>query len=359
MAKTPTLADLAKAAGVSTYTASCAMRGLNGLVAKTTAERVLACAKRIGYVPNISAQVLSQQRRKQAPKNASDSITPVAWLEFGPNPAKAEVYGQMKALARSQGFDLRVVQVGQRKLSPQLSRELRWQGVRGLILNTAGITPEDEGRHRAQGFRWDWFSTIKITHGGSAYRFHTVCCNAFTEVNQALQMAHDAGYRRIGALFGGSASPVDDRMRLGSLLACEQLGNPGFEFIGHLRPQGWDLPPDFASWVESNRIELILGFPGFWLSILRQNPWRIPEDVAFVGLSVTPDGEPELYEMSCTMTSNLDIYLPEALGMLHQLLIRGETGLPTIVYERGIIPRWNPGKTMPRKSKRRTLKEPA
>ena len=72
-----TLADVARAAGVSKITASRVLRG--GPVAGETRERVLEVVRRLGYVPNRLAGTLSSAPRSTSGKTmlASDGmITP-------------------------------------------------------------------------------------------------------------------------------------------------------------------------------------------------------------------------------------------------------------------------------------------
>ncbi|RMB61859.1 LacI family DNA-binding transcriptional regulator [Tessaracoccus antarcticus] len=57
----PSLADVAKLAGVSSQTVSRVVRGAD-VVAKDTRERVLAIVAELGYQPNLAARSLSQRR---------------------------------------------------------------------------------------------------------------------------------------------------------------------------------------------------------------------------------------------------------------------------------------------------------
>jgi len=62
--KLPTLADVAREAGVSDVAASCALNGAKGStrVSVETRERVLAAAERLRYRPNATARALAYQR---------------------------------------------------------------------------------------------------------------------------------------------------------------------------------------------------------------------------------------------------------------------------------------------------------
>lgn len=57
----PTIADVAKAAGVSKAAVSFALKGTNGVSAETR-ERILAVADRLGWTPSASARALSNRR---------------------------------------------------------------------------------------------------------------------------------------------------------------------------------------------------------------------------------------------------------------------------------------------------------
>ena len=58
----PTLRDVARAAGVSTATASRALVGEGAAVTETLRSRVRAAATRLGYVPNLAARALATRR---------------------------------------------------------------------------------------------------------------------------------------------------------------------------------------------------------------------------------------------------------------------------------------------------------
>ncbi|MFG6432880.1 LacI family DNA-binding transcriptional regulator [Roseateles sp. LYH14W] len=76
--KLPTLADVAREAGVSDVAASCAINAGRGStrVSAETRERVLAAAKRLRYLPNATARALSRQRT-----NAIGFVANIAYEE--------------------------------------------------------------------------------------------------------------------------------------------------------------------------------------------------------------------------------------------------------------------------------------
>ncbi|HJV71937.1 LacI family DNA-binding transcriptional regulator [Ideonella sp.] len=76
--KLPTLADVAREAGVSDVAASCALNAGKGStrVSAETRERVLAAAKRLRYLPNATARALSRQRA-----NAIGFVANIAYEE--------------------------------------------------------------------------------------------------------------------------------------------------------------------------------------------------------------------------------------------------------------------------------------
>ena len=57
----PTLADVARQAGVSTATVSCCLNTPKQL-SKTTRERVLQTVQNMGYAPNFNARALAAKR---------------------------------------------------------------------------------------------------------------------------------------------------------------------------------------------------------------------------------------------------------------------------------------------------------
>jgi LacI family transcriptional regulator len=122
-----TLADIAKRANVSPITASRALGG-SGLVALATRERVLAAASDLGYVPNLLARGLVQNRT---------ATVGVVVLELS-NPFFVPMLSAVESVAARRGF---LVVVGESGRDPD--KELRYveqfQQLRigGIIVTTA------------------------------------------------------------------------------------------------------------------------------------------------------------------------------------------------------------------------------
>jgi LacI family transcriptional regulator len=122
-----TLVDIARRAGVSTITASRALRS-NSLVAQATRQRVLAVATRLGYTPNLLARGLVQNRT---------STVGVVIVELA-NPFFAPMVSAVEAVAAKRGF---LVVIGESSRSEAAERKYvdRFQQLRigGLIVTPA------------------------------------------------------------------------------------------------------------------------------------------------------------------------------------------------------------------------------
>jgi LacI family transcriptional regulator len=136
-----TLADIARRAGVSSITASRALRP-NGVVAQTTRARVLAAAAELGYVPNLLARGLVQNRT---------ATVGVVVLELS-NPFFVPMLSAVESIAAKRDF---LVVVGESRRDADKERRYveQFQQLRigGIIVTTASRQFDHLASARAGG----------------------------------------------------------------------------------------------------------------------------------------------------------------------------------------------------------------
>jgi LacI family transcriptional regulator len=136
-----TLADIARQAGVSPITASRALRS-SGVVAHETREKVLAAATELGYVPNLLARGLVQNRT---------ATVGVVVLELS-NPFFVPMLSAVESIAAKRGF-LVVVGESGREADKERRYVEQFQQLRigGIIVTTASHRFDHLAAARAVG----------------------------------------------------------------------------------------------------------------------------------------------------------------------------------------------------------------
>jgi LacI family transcriptional regulator len=136
-----TLADIARRAGVAPITASRALRS-NAVAAQTTRERVLAAAAELGYVPNLLARGLVQNRT---------ATVGVVVLELS-NPFFVPMLSAVESIAAKRDF---LVVVGESRRDADKERRYveQFQQLRigGIIVTTASRQFDHLAAARAGG----------------------------------------------------------------------------------------------------------------------------------------------------------------------------------------------------------------
>ena len=156
-----TLADIARRAGVSPITASRALRS-TAVVAQATRERVLAVAAELGYVPNLLARGLVQNRT---------ATVGVVVLELS-NPFFVPMLSAVESIAAKRGF-LMVVGESGRDADKERRYVEQFQQLRigGIIVTTASRWFDHLAAARAGGTpvvlmarRWDEGDYVTADH---------------------------------------------------------------------------------------------------------------------------------------------------------------------------------------------------
>jgi LacI family transcriptional regulator len=156
-----TLADIARRAGVSPITASRALRS-SGVVAQATKDRVLAAAVELGYVPNLLARGLVQNRT---------ATVGVVVLELA-NPFFVPMLSAVESIAAKRSF-LVVVGESGREADKERRYVEQFQQLRigGIIVTTASRRFEHLAAARVGGTpvvlmarRWDEGDYVTADH---------------------------------------------------------------------------------------------------------------------------------------------------------------------------------------------------
>ena len=329
----PTLADVGRAAGLSAAAVSMALRGKTG-VSPATRDRVLAVAARLGYEPHRVASLLAQQR---ASRGGQDRLS-VGYL-IEPTHQDAYFLANCEALGL-QGYCIRPREFS----SPEAASQILWnRGIAGLVLSDYGMPWSEEERRR---FNWGLFSVVKLSRGLPDLPFHLVRHSAFDYMATTLGQVVARGYRRIAVLPTHSGSTMDDDARFGALLNFQARKlPPGVSLAWTEEEDAEALRP----WLSATQPDAIVVLVFATIYQLREMGWEFPGKVGLAAVL----GSRERFK-GIPMVSGCDFRTADlhrrALGMLADLIGRGERGFVSHPTEGVIGPEWIEGETLPERA---------
>lgn len=337
MKKQATCLDVARACGISTATVSMALRGM-ARVAPQTRKRVEAEAARLGYRPHSAAALLARRRAKTTAE--ADRLVAV-FLDPAPG-WDAPVH----ALGHS-GFDCRLVNLGEYPTVQKLLDGLWHQGVAGIVLRAYIGAPWPEEEMAAAD--WSRFSVVKLSRALPALPFHLVRHSAADYMRLTLEKVVAAGYRRIAVILHTSASVIDDDSRYGVVKAFQDRRcPPGVRIAMREVPSAEirAISRDTANWFASQRPDAVILPVASMIHALRRMSPKLPKHVGVAAVLSSVEPEARGSAVSACDTAEIETHAA-ALGVLRDLILRGERGFASRVSEHVIEPVWVEGKTLP------------
>lgn len=330
------LADVAAAAGVSTFTVSASLRG-DARVAAGTRERIVALAREMGYERDAAAALLAGRRVRGRGAAARPRIGLVNFTELTLwDPGEGGGYAFVKLKFPARGEALAAV-----------LRQWWNQGIAGLVVDTrwgAGDRVYLDGALE-RGIGFEQFPVVTI--GPS--RFSCVRDSAVGAMAEALERVKAAGYRRIAVLLKATDQRADDRARLGAvLLFREEL--PEGVTVAH-RMLSWgpaeseQLSLTDCAWLSAWAPDVVVSFPGGLYYGLLESGFVIPRDFAFCGVPVPL--EMGRQDQIAGMETRGREFCAAALELMDQQLRLGLRGLPTHPLVRVITLNWSDGASLP------------
>lgn len=196
MKQTVTMADVARATGLSKSTVSLALGG-SPLLPEATRKRVAAAAEELGYRRDPLLSALSARRRRGgAPTHHGE----IALLPLAPAGAPRFLYPRLlwdaaQVRAESLGYHVNEYELGPDAADlRRLARILRARGVVGVLWGTR-IRPE-----WFEAFEWEHFSHVTLARSNARYPLHIVNSDLSSAVLQTWGRIEKAGYRRVAVL---------------------------------------------------------------------------------------------------------------------------------------------------------------
>lgn len=225
MSLQPTIADVARVAGVSRATASRVINNEPG-ASLPLRERVRAAVTELGYQPNETARALATGRQRAIDVIAVSYGEGIGWL--GTHPYFSRVLAGMMPVLEGVNAQLRLHAIGQENAAEAID-ELAANATLGAVL--ADITPELAARfHRRCSRVVSLVPTASSVPGMQADNIG----GAYSAVNRL----HELGCRRIAAIHGPALNPCAIDRRTGYLRAVQRLGLPDLSADGDFHRDG-------------------------------------------------------------------------------------------------------------------------
>lgn len=339
MNRRPTQADVAKAAGVHRATVSLVFSN-HPSIPTATKDRVMRCAKKLGYSPDPMLSALAVYRSQIRPKAfqgilawlGNDVVGDPGWKEMRHT---CDYYKGASARAQQHGFRLEPFDLKKSAPSPErLASIFRSRGIRGIMLPPQ-IRPQTEIR-----FPWDYFSATTFGYSLVNPKLHTLAPTQFRAMVETMRQLKRLGYQRIGFFFTAAHDEKTDHNYLAGYLVetfgvDQRLAIPPL-FSSELSPQL------FHDWYVKYRPDaLVTGNTRNILDFLNSLGIRVPQELGVAS--------PFVYERNSVLAGMYEdsVHIGEAamdflVGMIH----RGERGVPEQPQRIHIEGKWRSGKTV-------------
>lgn len=248
---TPSLQQVATAAGVSLMTVSRALRN-HPEIAAATRDRIVALAEKIGYRTDPFVSRAMSRARKGRANTAAESVALVWPHNLTPsdraNPRRQRLLAGVRSRAALLGMAPQEFELDGLRVTPaRLSRTLFNRGVRALLLLPAFPYPSGE-----PAFTWDFFCAATIGYGPMAERLHRASHDHFDAMRIALSKLSSAGHKRIAALVDPVIDNFVQRKYSAAFMAHAPIGTDGL----------WDRdqkdPAPIAKWWKAGRFDALI-----------------------------------------------------------------------------------------------------
>jgi DNA-binding LacI/PurR family transcriptional regulator len=269
----PTIADVARVAGVSRATASRVINNEPG-ASDPLRERVRAAVAELGYQPNETARALATGRQRAVDVIVVTSDPAVGWL--GTHPYISRVLAGIMPVLEGANAQLRLHAV-RRETAAEAIDEIAAKATLGAVF--ADITPELAARFYGRCHR-------AVSMVPTAPSVPGMQADNIGGAEAAVNRLHELGRRRIAAIHGPALNPCAIDRRTGYLRATRRLGLTDLSADGDFRRDGGhhaarqllDQDPD----LDAMFIACDLMAAGAVQAITASGR-RVPDDVSIIG----------------------------------------------------------------------------
>lgn len=339
----PSMADIAKEAGVHKMTVSRALSGQK-YVSDEVREKVHRAAEKLGYKKN---NLISSVMAKVARSKSVDYGTPIVYLSDAPSEEHLRMNGATQRIvkrgrehAARYGFSFETMLYRDDSMSHQrLNEILEARGIQGLIVNVAEEDPIE--------LDLNWDRLVAVTSGGRLKaprdlpQVHSDIPRYMTRI---FAEADVRGYQRVGFVLHDGSIKGFSSFWLSSVLEY-QYGLAEDRRIPVLSC-GYDLQrEEFLQWFRLNQPDLIVTFLGDVHEWLVDDGFEIPEEIGFIHTSIGDEGS-----RCAGILQDHGLLAEAAVDQVVHGLMAGNYGI-AVRSDRHLIPfAWQDGDTLRPKS---------
>lgn len=319
------MSELGRLSGCSQSTVSRALSN-HPLISEATKEKIQTLARRHGYRPSPGLRALCDRRWADRRKPSTVNLAYVIRRDHSQAPIRRTFRKHLDNHAAERGYGVVEFHFEDYPDPRRLSEVVFNRGIQGMIFST--LTGPEEIR----GIDWNRFSAVSADFQTFRPPFHLVTTNLRSGVNFVWPRARERGYRRIGIHllqpeYGDYHSEQQGQvLHLQSLLSESETAVPMYCDRSHHA----DDRDHFLEWVETERPDCILSHTDDAFRLLIEAGYRIPEDIAFVGLRkrnaayTTNWTHPDIAGLEL----NIDLHARLVIDQVDRMIRRNETGLP-------------------------------
>jgi LacI family transcriptional regulator len=317
-------------------------------IPEITRLRVIETANRLGWRPDPALSALVAHRQALRAKGAAPKGEVIAFLTRWKmptlwakrSPYLAEYFSAAQARADELGYKLENFWLHPSQLTRKRGTEiLRARGVRGIVL------PVTNRPFSHLNLDWDEFTVVAFRRALAYPRHHFLSTDHFFDMRLLMRCTRKLGYKRPGLLL----SQVSNRYSGGCLEAAffHELRHsyPNSNHVSPLMIEGGDACAALAvrRWFRKHRPDVIIGSTHHSLDLLVKAGIRVPVQAGFVAFHILSPSEG---------IAGLDHRARDAgrmtVDFLHQLILRGERGVPELPEGLLVACRWHDGQTLPK-----------
>ncbi|AHF89056.1 LacI family transcriptional regulator [Opitutaceae bacterium TAV5] len=330
------LGEIARQAGVSRMTVSCALRNV-GRVKPETAVRIGEIARSLGYSPD-PRMAMTMSRVRDAKKK---ELLPLAWLHASENGRAYHDYKWLspymegaKERCDELGYKLDELWLGAPGMTEgRMSSIIVNRGIRGVIVSPS--IPE------LRRLRLDWrkFASVSFETAMLSPGLHRAVPDYYHNITLALKMLRRSGYRRIGLCVQLLEARRSHHTYLGSLHYF-QSAIPDAERVRPLvcNPLAAE---ELKAWVNREKPDAVIAHHSRIIEWLGSAGLRVPEDIGVAHLALDDD---------CADWAGIWQHKrrigAQAVEQVVSMIHNNRTGVPDVAYETLIPGEWRFGWTL-------------
>ncbi len=340
----PTMSDVARAAGVSKNTVSLALRGSPRLPEETR-RRIEAVADELGYHRNATvAQLMAELRQNRMPRfqatlalvNANEDRD-----AFHLHPTIPHYVHGCRRRARQLGYALDEFWLHEPDLSPQRWLAiLRARNIRGILI--VGLMQRNRLPARLAPL-WDALPAVVTGVRTREPELSFACCDHHALALAAFEKAMALGYRRPALVLDGVIDElIEGRFTAGFLTGQRRFLPAGgrtqpFHEVALARE---DLSL-FTDWLHQTKPDVIFTLYHDVRKWLRRLGIKVPDEVGLIQYEWRED-----HSEWAGMDQRNDIVGEAAMDMLVSMIHHNEHGVPAVPRATLVGSRWVPGSTV-------------